>query len=245
MAQCHLKVALLRHTADMQELVALGARLCYSRADVDTLKKRIEEKDQTTFIQRLMDMGHDSVMEHGSFTFAVEGISRICLAQLTRHRIASFSVQSQRYVSYTGGFSYVVPPRIQELGEEAVAEYTRQMDQMQVWYDTWQEKLGVGEQSNEDARFVLPGACETRLIMTMNVRELHHFFAMRMCNRAQWEIRAMAIAMHRLCMEAAPLLFEKAGPGCLQGACPEGEKTCGKMAQIRKEREELLQSIRK
>ncbi len=245
MAQCHLKVALLRHTADMQELVALGARLCYSRADVDTLKKRIEEKDQTSFIQRLMDMGHDSVMEHASFTFAVEGISRICLAQLTRHRIASFSVQSQRYVSYTGGFFYVVPPRIKELGGEAVAEYTRQMDQMQAWYDAWQERLGAGEQSNEDARFVLPGACETRLIMTMNVRELHHFFALRMCNRAQWEIRAMAMEMHRLCMEAAPLLFEKAGPGCLRGACPEGEKTCGKMVQIRREREELLQSIRK
>ena len=245
MAQCHLKVALLRHTADMQELVALGARLCYSRADVDTLKKRIEEKDQTVFIKRLMDMGHDSVMEHAAFTFAVEGISRVCLAQLTRHRIASFSVQSQRYVSYAGGFSYVVPPRIQELGEEAIAEYARQMDQMQVWYDTWQEKLGPGEQSNEDARFVLPGACETRLIMTMNVRELHHFFALRMCNRAQCEIRAMAAQMHRLCMGVAPLLFEKAGPGCLSGACPEGEKTCGKMAQIRKEREELLQSIRK
>ncbi len=243
MAQCHLKVALMRHTADMQELVALGARLCYSRADVDTLQKRIEEKDQTAFIQRLMDMGHDSVMEHASFTFAVEGISRICLAQLTRHRIASFSVQSQRYVSYAGGFSYVVPPRIEALGAEAVEEYCRQMVEMQSWYDHWQQKLGAGEQSNEDARFVLPGACETRLIMTMNVRELHHFFALRMCNRAQWEIRAMATRMHRLCMEAAPLLFEKAGPGCLRGACPEGEKTCGKMIQIRKEREELLQSI--
>jgi thymidylate synthase (FAD) len=243
MARCHLKVALLRHTADMQELVALGARLCYSRADVDTLKKRIEEKDQTVFIQRLMDMGHDSVMEHASFTFAVEGISRVCLAQLTRHRIASFSVQSQRYVSYAGGFSYIVPPRIEALGAEAANEYCRQMDQIQSWYESWQQKLGAGEQSNEDARFVLPGACETRLIMTMNVRELHHFFALRMCSRAQWEIRAMAKEMHRLCMEAAPLLFEKAGPGCLRGACPEGEKTCGKMVQIRKEREELLQSI--
>ena len=244
MAQCHLKVALLRHTADMQELVALGARLCYSRADVDTLKKRIEEKDQSSFIRRLMDMGHDSVMEHASFTFAVEGISRICLAQLTRHRIASFSVQSQRYVSYAGGFSYVVPPRIQALGEEAVAEYARQMDQMQSWYDAWQEKLGAGEQGNEDARFVLPGGCETRLIMTMNVRELHHFFALRMCNRAQWEIRAMAVEMHRLCLRAAPLLFGKAGPGCLRGACPEGEKTCGKMVEIRREREALLKSLR-
>ena len=245
MAQCHLKVALLRHTAHMQELVALGARLCYSRADVDTLKKRIDEKDQTAFIRRIMDMGHDSVLEHATFTFAVEGVSRICLAQLTRHRIASFSVQSQRYVSYAGGFSYVIPPRIQALGEEAVAEYQRQMAQMQAWYDGWQEKLGEGEQSNEDARFVLPGACETRLIMTMNVRELHHFFALRMCNRAQWEIRAMAREMFRLCLEAAPLLFEQAGPGCLRGACPEGEKTCGKMVEVRRERKELLDRLTK
>lgn len=243
MARSHLKVALLRHTADMQELVALGARLCYSRADVDTLKRRIEEKDQTAFIKKLMDMGHDSVMEHASFTFAVEGVSRILLAQLTRHRIASFSVQSQRYVSYAGGFSYILPPRIEALGEEAVKEYERQMALMQQWYEGWQEKLGTGEQSNEDARFVLPGACETRLMMTMNVRELNHFFALRMCNRAQWEIRAMAREMHRLCLNAAPLLFEKAGPGCLNGPCPEGEKTCGKMLEIRREREALLQSI--
>ncbi len=244
MARSRLKVALLRHTADMQELVALGARLCYSRADVDTLKKRIGERDQTAFIQRVMDMGHDSVMEHASFTFAVEGVSRVLLAQLTRHRIASFSVQSQRYVSYAGGFSYILPPRIEALGEEAVKEYERQMATMQEWYEGWQQKLGTGEQSNEDARFVLPGACETRLIMTMNVRELNHFFALRMCSRAQWEIRAMAGEMHRLCLAAAPLLFEKAGPGCLNGPCPEGEKTCGKMLEIRKEREALLQSIR-
>ena len=243
MARSCLKVALLRHTADMQELVALGARLCYSKADVDTLKKRIEEKDQTAFVKKLMDMGHDSVMEHASFTFAVEGVSRILLAQLTRHRIASFSVQSQRYVSYAGGFSYIIPPRIQALGEEAVKEYERQMSAMQNWYEGWQEKLGTGEQGNEDARFVLPGACETRLIMTMNVRELNHFFALRMCNRAQWEIRAMAQEMHKLCLDAAPLLFEKAGPGCLNGPCPEGEKTCGKMLEVRREREALLQSI--
>lgn len=245
MAQCHLKVALLRHTADMQELVALAARLCYSRADVDTLKKRIDEKDQTAFIRRIMDMGHDSILEHASFTFAVEGVSRICLAQLTRHRIASFSVQSQRYVSYAGGFSYVVPPRIQALGGEAVAEYQRQMSEMQAWYEGWQQKLGEGEHSNEDARFVLPGACETRLVMTMNVRELHHFFALRMCNRAQWEIRAMAREMFRLCLQAAPLLFEQAGPGCLRGACPEGEKTCGKMTEVRRERKELLEGLKR
>ena len=140
-------------------------------------------------------------------------------------------------------FGYIVPPKIEALGEDAVAEYERQMQQMHEWYCQWQEKLGVGEGSNEDARFVLPGACETRLLMTMNVRELRHFLSMRMCSRAQWEIREMATQMHRLCMEVAPALFANAGPGCLRGACPEGAKSCGKAAEIRKARKEMLEEI--
>ena len=161
----------------------------------------------------------------------------------TRHRLASFSVQSQRYVSYEKGFGYIVPPKIEALGEDAVAEFERQMDTMHQWYTGWQEKLGAGEGGNEDARFVLPGACETRMMVTMNVRELRHFFSLRMCSRAQWEIRALATEMHRLCMEIAPALFADAGPGCLRGACPEGEKSCGKAGEIRRTRREWLDSL--
>ena len=124
-----------------------------------------------------------------------------------------------------------------------MAEFERQMDTMHQWYVQWQEKLGTGEGGNEDARFVLPGACETRMMVTMNVRELRHFFSLRMCSRAQWEIRALANEMHRLCMEVAPALFENAGPACLRGACPEGEKTCGKMLQIRQERKAWMESL--
>ena len=241
--QVSLKVALIRHTLSPEETVALGARLCYSRATIDDLTQRVSSRDQTSFVKRIMDMGHESVLEHASFTFGVEGVSRVLLAQLTRHRLASFSVQSQRYVSYEDGFGYIVPPKIAALGEEAVAEYQHQMATMHEWYCAWQEKLGVGEGSNEDARFVLPGACETRLMMTMNVRELRHFFSLRMCSRAQWEIRALASEMHRLCMEVAPALFADAGPGCLRGACPEGEKSCGKAGQIKKERQQMLEKI--
>ena len=243
MAEKTMYVELIRHTLDIEQLVALGAKLCYSSADVKTLQKRIEKADQDAFIKKLMDMGHQSVMEHASFTFAVEGISRTCLAQLTRHRIASFSVQSQRYVFYKEGFGYIIPPNIKALGEEAVLEYESQMATMQTWYEKWQKQLGTGEGSNEDARFVLPGACETKLIMTMNVRELMHFFSLRMCNRAQWEIRGLAAQMHRHCLCVAPVLFKQAGPGCLRGPCPEGEKTCGKIKQVRQEREELLTAI--
>ena len=243
MPRSEMKVVLVRHTLNPEEVVALGARLCYSKARVDNLLERVEAKDQTDFVHKIMSMGHDSVLEHASFTFGIEGVSRTLLAQITRHRLASFSVQSQRYVSYEQGFGYIVPPRIEALGEEAVAEFERQMDQMHRWYTQWQEKLGTGEGGNEDARFVLPGACETRMMVTMNVRELRHFFSLRMCSRAQWEIRALANEMHRLCMEIAPALFENAGPGCLRGACPEGEKTCGKMLQIRQARKSWMEQL--
>ena len=220
--------------------MALGARLCYSRARVDDLLERVSARDQTEFVHRIMGMGHDSVLEHASFTFGIEGVSRVLLAQITRHRLASFSVQSQRYVSYEDGFGYIVPPKITALGEEAKAEFEQQMATMHQWYTQWQERLGTGEGGNEDARFVLPGACETRMMVTMNVRELRHFFSLRMCTRAQWEIRELATRMHKLCMEVAPALFENAGPGCLRGACPEGEKSCGKARTIREERQKMM-----
>lgn len=243
--QKKLKVELIRHTLDAEETVALAAKLCYAKSTIDDLKTRIAQKDQTQFIDRLMKMGHESVFEHVSFTFAIEGVSRVLLAQLTRHRLASFSVQSQRYVSYEQGFGYIMPPKIEALGSEAVNEYRRQMEQIQEWYLGWQEKLGTGESGNEDARFVLPNACETRILMTMNVRELRHFFSLRMCSRAQWEIREMAEQMHRLCLSVAPALFADAGPACLRGKCTEGEKTCGKMKEIRAERKKLLKALEK
>ncbi len=244
MPESTMKVVLVRHTLSPEEVVALGARLCYSRARVDDLLQRVSTADQTDFVNRIMSMGHDSVLEHASFTFGIEGVSRVLLAQITRHRLASFSVQSQRYVSYEKGFGYVVPPKIAALGDADVAEFHRQMDQMHQWYTQWQQKLEKGEGGNEDARFVLPGACETRMMVTMNVRELRHFFSLRMCSRAQWEIRALATEMHRLCMEIAPALFADAGPACLRGGCPEGEKTCGKTVENRKARQAWLEQLR-
>jgi len=243
MPRAEMKVALIRHTLSPEEVVALGARLCYSKARVDDLLERVSTRDQTDFVNRIMSMGHDSVLEHASFTFGIEGVSRVLLAQITRHRLASFSVQSQRYVSYGDGFGYIVPPKIAALGEEAQAEFEQQMATMHAWYTRWQERLGAGEGGNEDARFVLPGACETRMMVTMNVRELRHFFSLRMCSRAQWEIRALATEMHRLCMEVAPALFADAGPGCLRGACPEGEKSCGRAKTVRDERKKMIEEL--
>ena len=234
MAKAELKVMLLRATPDPDEVVALGARLCYAQADLDALRERVETTDQQKFIAGVMERGHLSVTEHASFTFAVEGVSRALLAQLTRHRIASFSVQSQRYVSMADGFDFVVPPSITALGDKEEAEFIRQMNTMHAWYCQWQEKLGgAKEKSNEDARFVLPNAASTRLLVTMNARELMHFFELRWCNRAQWEIREMAWRMLAECRKAAPALFKNAGPACLTGACPEGKATCGRAKEVK------------
>ncbi len=242
MPQVQPKVKLIRYTPAPEELVALAGKLCYSPADLDDLSAGIAEKDQSKYLNRLMDMGHLSPVEHASFTFGIEGVSRSLLAQITRHRIASFSVQSQRYVALGDdetGFDYIMPPAIEALGEEDAAEYRRQMDTINGWYQAWRKKLGTGEKSNEDARFVLPNAAATRMLVTMNARELQHFLSLRCCSRAQWEIRAVAWQMLALAHEAAPALFDQAGPGCLRGPCPEGKKSCGKAAEV-KERAQAL-----
>ena len=243
--QKKLKVILIRHTICPEETIALAAKLCYSKSTIEDLNEKISQKDQSLFIEKLMNMGHESVLEHTSFTFGIEGVSRVLLAQLTRHRIASFSVQSQRYVSYEKGFGYIMPESIEALGNNAVEKYRKQMDTIEEWYKEWQQMLGnQGEKTNEDARFVLPNACETRIIVTMNTRELLHFFSLRMCNRAQWEIREMAEQMFNLCLEIAPSLFRNAGPACIRGACKEGEKSCGNAALIRESRKALLKAVK-
>ena len=244
MGEAKLKVVLLRATPDPDEITAMAARLCYSRMDIDALREKVEREDQDAFLSRVMERGHLSVSEHASFTFAVEGVSRSLLAQLTRHRLASFSVQSQRYVSMAEGFDYVIPPAIRALGAEAEEEYRRQMEEMHRWYCVWQEKLGGGkkgtnEAANEDARFVLPNAAATRLVMTMNARELRHFFALRCCGRAQWEIREMAWQMLRECRKAAPALFRDAGPACLRGSCPEGKNSCLRVEEMRRRSQDI------
>lgn len=240
-------VKLIRYTPAPEELIAMAGKLCYSAADLDDLGEGVAERDQTKYLSRLSEMGHYSTFEHASFTFGIEGVSRSLLAQITRHRIASFSVQSQRYVALgddENGFDYVVPPRIAALGEEAEAEYHAQMAQMNAWYQAWRKRLGTGEASNEDARFVLPNAAATRMLVTMNARELLHFLSLRCCNRAQWEIRSVAWQMLALAYEAAPALFGKAGPGCLRGACPEGKKCCGHSDEVRARFEEIKNAKR-
>lgn len=240
MGEKKLKVLLLRHTAEPQTLAALAGRRCYSGLDNETLMRGAREKDPAAYVDRVVGMGHVTIIEHAVFTFAVEGVSRSLLAQVTRHRLASFSVQSQRYVGETaaanedGVFDYIVPPGIAALGPAKAAEFARQMATIQKWYDDWVRDLGGERGAFEDARFVLPNAAETKFVVTMNARQLRHFFTLRCCERAQWEIRALADEMLRLVRPLAPAFFAKSGPACLRGPCPEGELNCGRMKEIRR-----------
>jgi thymidylate synthase (FAD) len=231
-----LKVLLLKHTADPEETVAMAAKLCYSPSDIELLKGKIASRDQKKFVEKLMEMGHYSPIEHASFVFAVEGISRACSHQLVRHRLASFSQQSQRYVSEDAGFDYIVPPSI-ENDPELKGYFEESMEMAQKTYNHIVRKLEArglkGEAANQDARFVLPNACETKIMITMNARELLHFFSQRCCHRAQWEIREMATEMLKLVKPIAPTIFMKAGPPCIKGKCPEGDYNCGKSRQVR------------
>ena len=240
MAEQHLNVTLIAHTPEPEKVIAMASRTCYSALDLAGLDQKTDTADNAAYIRRVLASGHTSIAEHASFTFGLEGVSRTLLAQITRHRVASFSVQSQRYVSVAGAevFDYVMPPRIRALGPEAEEKFAQQMKTMQRWYDEWSEALG--QDSAEDARFVLPGAAATRIVMTMNARELLHFFSLRMCNRAQWEVREAAWRMYELVYPLAPSVFELAGPGCVRGGCPEGKRSCGRAAEVR----EKIQGLR-
>ena len=216
-----MKVTLITHTPEPEKLVASAAKLCYSPSDIGTLMNGLTNEKIETFIKKLTDLGHESPLEHCNFTFGIEGVSRAFLAQLTRHRIASYSVKSQRYVK-EGQFKYIIPEAINE-DDMLCIEYIGLMNDIQKFYNS-AIKRGI---QAEDARFVLPNACETQLIITMNIRSLLNFFELRCCNRAQWEIREVADKMLEICKEVAPNIFAKAGASCVRGKCKEGKMCCG------------------
>ena len=244
-------VQLIAHTNDPEKTIAAAAKLCYSDAHIETLLDGLTPEKTEAFLQRLNDVGHASPIEHASFTFGIEGVSRTFLAQVTRHRIGSFSVQSQRYVRLED-FRYVIPPEIEAI-PEAKEAFIASMNEDAARYLDLVKKLEEGhtarlmaegmpekqarakasKQANEDARFVLPNACETKMVVTMNARSLQNFFHLRCCSRAQWEIRALAEEMLRLVYPVAPHLFRTAGPACVSGPCPEGRMCCGKTAEVR------------
>lgn len=269
-----IKVKLLAHTPNPDAVVAAAAKLCYSKVGVEQISKKLTDEEIKRFVNHLVEIGHESPIEHVTFTFAIEGISRCCSHQQVRHRIASYSQQSQRYVKLEQ-FEYIIPPEIakdsyaKELFikqmEAAQETYNELVDilidnKMDERYPTWFEdseeeyiNLSLEEQialhqnirnlwmknhkkeystiekeAIEDARYVFPNACETKIVVTMNARSLYNFFSKRCCNRAQWEIRELADLMLAECEKAAPILFSNCGAPCATtGKCPEGKMSCG------------------
>ncbi len=253
-----MKVTLLSHSPNPEKVIACAAKLCYSNSEIANLYDGLTDEKAQSFLDMLTTIGHESPIEHISFTFGIEGVSRAFLAQITRHRIASYSVQSQRYVK-ENNFEFVTPPEVAS-DETALEIFNKSMQDSVEAYNKLADILekkhlpeflaqGMTEKAAqkaaekkaiEDARFVLPNACNTKMIVTMNARSLMNFFAHRCCNRAQWEIKAVADEMLRLVYEVAPTLFKNAGPKCRKGACPEGSMTCKKQVEVKEFYNNLL-----
>ena len=210
-----MMVKLVRHTPEPERTVAMSARLCYSPIGAAQLEEKISDEQAANLVRKLVSMGHLSTLEHVTFTFAIEGVSRVLTHQLVRHRIASYSQQSQRYVK-EHDFETIVPASIASK-PEAKAKFDKLMIDIPA----------------EDARYILPNATETKIVCTFNARSLLNFFSLRCCTRAQWEIRALANEMLRQCQAVAPVIFENAGPTCVsEGVCHEGAMSCGRLQAI-------------
>lgn len=257
-----MKVTLITYTPEPEKVVATAAKLCYSSSDIATLQDNLTDDKINSFVSMLADMHHESPFEHISFTFGIEGVSRSLTHQLVRHRIASYSQKSQRYVS-EDNFEYIIPEAIQNNGNSYMA-FNKLMDIINMTYKYIEQELtedfktyylceGCDEKTAlnkakksaaENARAVLPNACETKIIVTMNARSLFNFFAHRCCNRAQDEIRELANEMYKLVYNIAPNIFKNAGPNCVtQGRCPEGNMSCGKMKEMKDKFETIKNNI--
>lgn len=229
-----MKVELLTYTPMPSTICATAARTCYSAKDPATIYKSNMDVNKT--MQDIITSGHDSVLEHAVFTFAVSGVSRVTTHQLVRHRMASYEQQSQRYVDIRKTWeNIIVPPTVKELLDadwelantisdeplkQAIAKYHDGLYELLI-------EMNNRNIPSEDMRYFVPQGTASNIVVTMNVRELRHFFSLRMCNRAQWEIRELANKMWECCMGVAPELFKDAGPACVRGKCPEGKRSCG------------------
>lgn len=217
-----MHVFLKNFTPNPESVVAYAACLCYSPHPLTELNARLTPEKEKELVHKVISSGHLSVLEHAVFTFAVEGVSRALTHQLVRHRLASYSQKSQRWVEEKNA-EYIIPPSI-KVGSPA---YEIFQETMKFTCDSYAKLLEAGI-PKEDARYVLPNAVETKIVVTMNARELLHFFSLRCCNRAQWEIRELAHTMLSLVREVASTIFANAGAPCVRGDCPEGDMSCGR-----------------
>ncbi len=223
-----LKVRLIAYTPDPEWVVAVAARLCYSSLDGEELLHSMTGDRVGPMLKTVIEKGHFSVLEHAVFSFLIEGVSRVTTHQLVRHRIGcSYSQRSQRYVREKEP-RFIVPPEIRadEEKQEEFVKFCRQ------GYEAYKEQVASGVRC-ESARYLLPQAVESKIFVSMSARALYHFFQLRTCERAQGEIRTLAKRMLKEVQQAAPRLFQKAGPPCVgEGSCPEGEFSCGRIKKL-------------
>ncbi len=217
-------VELINYTPEPERSIAVAGRLCYAPIGASELKKNLTDGEVKRLVSLFIKSGHWSAVEHAVFTFAIEGVSRVCTHQLVRHRLASYNQQSQRYVKYKEDFEFILPQTIKN--SPFLERYHKLCDEAFKLY----REMVESDIPTEDARYILPQSGETKIVVTMNARELWHFFNLRCCRRAQWEIRKLACLMLLEVQKVAPLLFEKAGPECLRSSCKEGKFSCGKPA---------------
>ena len=218
-----MQVELLYHTPDPERAVATAARLCYAPVGASELLETMPQERVESVLSTIMTGGHFSTLEHASYTFAIDGVSRALTHQLVRHRVASFNQQSQRYVSFDETLTTIKPETISS-NDEKSAIFDEAINTA---LNAYKKLLDAGVPA-EDARYLLPNAAETKIVVTMNIRELLHFFELRCCRRAQWEIQELAHGMLELVKPTAPYIFLDAGAPCIRIGCPEGKMSCGK-----------------
>jgi len=222
---CTLRVELISNTKDPEITCARCAAVSWQRKGM----KDLTLNEARQIIREVLSHRHESVIEHANFTFFVEEISRSLTHQLVRHRMASYTQQSMRYVNLTKSKEYFIKPESIAKNQNLSSSFDEIMAKCKDVYDFFVDK-GVPP---EDARFVLPIATQTKIAITMNARELRHFFELRCCLRSQWEIRELADKILEICRSVAPSLFENAGPSCVRlGYCPEAGLACGKINQV-------------
>jgi thymidylate synthase (FAD) len=217
-----MNVQLLSHTPEPERAIAAAARLCYAPVGAAELLETMSDEAVRKVLKIIITSGHNSALEHAGYTFAIDGVSRALTHQLVRHRLASYNQQSQRYVSYTDEPAFIVPPDV-AADTSASALF---LESCGASFVAYRRLLDTGV-APEDARYLLPNAMETKIVVTMNARELLHFFELRCCKRAQWEIRELALVMLELVEPTAPYIFMDAGASCRRGPCREGKMTCG------------------
>ncbi|KXB05953.1 hypothetical protein AKJ53_01690 [candidate division MSBL1 archaeon SCGC-AAA382F02] len=217
-----MKVELIEHTSQPDMLAAAAARSCHSNKGASEIQESEDEEELKRVLRKTVEQGHTAVIEHANFTFSIKGISRACSHQLVRHRIASYSQQSQRHIK-PGEEKFVVPPSIKE-NSQALENFKEALEKAWKTYEDLSENEDV---PLEDSRFLLPNATKTNIVVTMNARSLMNFFELRTCMHSQWEIRALANSMLNQVKKVAPTIFEDAGPPCKRReVCPEKDPDC-------------------